>query len=65
VTAGDGGSFDRANQMTKAWEFMPIGNRPTPLMFVCETGRGDGCYDVYGECDGENPRALTITFIEE
>jgi hypothetical protein len=58
-------SFDRANEMAKAWEFMSIGNHPTPLMFVCETGRGDGGYDVYGDFVGENPRKLTITFIDD
>ena len=35
-------SFDRANFMNSAWQFMPVGNSPRPLMFVCETGRGDG-----------------------
>jgi hypothetical protein len=57
-------SFERANYMSGAWEFMPVGNGPEPLMFVCGTGRGDGCYDVLGEFAGEEPRALTVTFIE-
>jgi hypothetical protein len=56
-------SFDRANYMERAWEFMPIGNDPEPLMFVCVTGRGDGVYDVQGEFHGDVLRALTITFI--
>ncbi len=60
-----GNSFDRANYMASAWEFMPVGNGPLPLMFVCGTGRGDGCYDVQGQFDGEIPRMLTITFIED
>jgi hypothetical protein len=57
-------SFDRANHMNNAWEFMPVGNSPKPLMFVCENGRGDGCYDVQGQFDGDVPRVLTVTFIE-
>jgi len=57
-------SFDRANYMKAAWEFMPVGSRPEPLMFVCATGRGDGCYDVQGQFDGDVPGELTITFIE-
>jgi hypothetical protein len=57
-------SFERVNYMTKAWEFMPVGNQPAPLMFVCGTGRGDGRYDVEGQFDGDVLRALTITFIE-
>jgi hypothetical protein len=58
-------SFERANYMSGAWEFMPIGNSPEPLMFVCKTGRGDGCYDVLGEFAGKIPRVLTITFIDD
>jgi hypothetical protein len=58
-------SFDRANYMRKAWEFMPVGNGHEPLMFVCGTGRGDGCYDVLGEFVGESLRTLTVTFIED
>jgi hypothetical protein len=58
-------SFDRANFNARAWDFIPIGNAPNPLMFVCETGRGDGCYEVHGQFDGEIPRELTVNFIEE
>lgn len=58
-------SFDRANHMNSAWEFMPVGNSPEPLMFVCETGRGDGCYDVRGQFEGDIPRVLTVSFIED
>ena len=58
-------SFDRANELDSAWEFIPIGNSPEPVMFVCGTGRGDGCYDVQGQFDGEIPRVLTVSFIEE
>src|SRR5262249_49829197 len=57
-------SFDRANHMNRGWQFMPVGNGPEPLMFVCETGRGDGCYDVQGEFDGDVPKVLTMTFID-
>ncbi len=58
-------SFDRANYMAKAWDFIPIGNGHAPLMFVCGTGRGDGVYDVQCEFSGEIPRVLTITFIDD
>jgi hypothetical protein len=57
-------SFDRANHMDSAWQFMPVGNAPAPLMFVCGTGRGDGCYEVQGRFDGDVPRMLVITFID-
>ena len=58
-------SFDRANHLKKGWKFMPVGNSQEPLMFVCGTGRGDGCYEVQGEFAGENPRVLTVTFIND
>ncbi len=58
-------SFDRANYMNREWQFMPIGNSPEPLMFVCGTGRGDGCYDVQGQFDGDVPRVLTVTFVDD
>jgi hypothetical protein len=58
------GSFDRALEMEAPWGFIPIGNRPLPLMFVCGTGHGDGTYDVIGEFTGDILRALKITFIE-
>jgi hypothetical protein len=55
-------SFDRANRMNGAWSFLPIGNSPMPVMFVCGTGGGDGCFDVYGEFDEDVPRVLTVNF---
>src|SRR5262245_43317366 len=58
-------SFDRAIFMRGAWQFMPVGNNPEPLMFVCDTGRGDGCYDVKGQFEGDILRRLTITFIDD
>lgn len=57
-------SFDRANYMESEWQFMPVGNDPEPLMFVCGTGRGDGCYEVHGQFDGDVPRVLNVNFIE-
>ncbi len=56
-------SFDRANFMNKAWEFMPVGNAEFPVMFVCGTGRGDGRYDVRCRYCGNRPRVVTIDFI--
>ena len=58
-------SFDRANYMSKPWDFMPVGNAAAPLMFVCATGRGDGVYDVECGFSGEVPCVLTIDFIED
>jgi hypothetical protein len=58
-------SFDRANFMEKPWDFIPIGNADAPLMFVCQTGRGDGVYDVECEFASNIPRVLTIRFIDE
>jgi hypothetical protein len=58
-------SFDRANYMDKPWDFMPVGNDDLPLMFVCGTGRGDGCYDVQCRYSGDVPRSVTINFIED
>lgn len=57
-------TFDRANHLTKSWNFIPVGNEPTPLMFVCQTGRGDGTYDVHCGFSGDAPRVLSIVFIE-
>ncbi len=58
-------SYERAEAMRGAWEFMPVGNNPEPLMFDCQTGRGDGGYEILGEFAGETLCALTVTFIEE
>jgi hypothetical protein len=58
-------SFDRANYLNKAWDFIPVGNAPAPRMFVCGTGRGDGAYNVRGEFSGDVPCRLTIDFLEE
>lgn len=57
-------SFDRANRMDKAWDFIPIGKEHEPLMFVCGTGRGDGFYDVHCTFSGDIPQVLTIEFVE-
>jgi hypothetical protein len=58
-------SLDRVNHMNEGWQFMPVGNRPEPLMFACGTGHGDGRYDVEGQFDGEVLRALHVTFIDD
>ncbi len=55
-------TFDRANRMDAAWDFLPIGNTPEPLMFVCGTGRGDGRYEVWGRFRGDRPGGLSIDF---
>jgi hypothetical protein len=53
------------NYMTKEWGFMPVGNTPEPLMFACETGGGDGVYDVQCRFAGEVPRVVSIVFIDD
>jgi hypothetical protein len=58
-------SFERANHMERAWDFIPVGNLDKPLMFVCSTGHGDGSYDVKCSYSGEVPIALTIEFSED
>jgi hypothetical protein len=58
-------SLDRANYMGKVWEFMPIGDRHGPLMFVCGTGRGDGIYDVKCGYLDDVPQIVSITFIDD
>jgi hypothetical protein len=58
-------SFDRASGARQAYAFLPIGNSPEPLMFVCETGRGDGRYEVHGEFEEDRPRVLGVTFIDD
>jgi hypothetical protein len=58
-------SFDRVNFMEDSWCFMPIGNGQAPTMFACETGRGDGTYDVNCGFAGDVPVLVTIPFIED
>jgi len=48
-------SFDRVNYMPESWRFLPVGNDETPIMFACETGRGDGAYPVYCDFAGDRP----------
>ncbi len=58
-------SFDRVNYMEKPWGFMPVGNADAPLMFACETGRGDGIYGVQCGFSGEVPQVVSIEFIDD
>jgi hypothetical protein len=58
-------SFDRVNYADEAWSFIPVGNEPAPFMFACDTGRGDGLYNVKCGFSGDVPRVLSIRFIEE
>jgi len=58
-------SFDRVNYLKDPFAFVQIGNDPNPLMFVCETGDGDGTYDVVAEYDRDRVAALSVTFIDE
>jgi hypothetical protein len=34
-------------------------------MFICETGRGDGCYNVQCGYAGGVPRLVSIQFIDD
>ncbi len=58
-------SFERADFCTAAYQLLPIGRHASPLMFVCDTGRGDGSYDVEGVFDGPILRSIFIRFIED
>lgn len=58
-------SFERVNDLTRSWAFIPVGNADTPLMFVCVTGHGDGSYEVQGEFVGDKLRLVSIVFIED
>lgn len=58
-------SFDRCNRLRLPWAFLPVGNGPDPLMFVCGTGRGDGRYQVYGDFAGDVLKRLSITFVDD
>jgi len=55
-------SFDRVNYSKEPWEFIPVGNDDLPLMFICSTGRGDGCYEVYCQFSGDVQRVVSIDF---
>jgi hypothetical protein len=58
-------SFDRVIHLEKPWDFIPVGNDDLPLMFVCGTGRGDGCYDVRCQFTGDVPRIVSIDFVDD
>lgn len=57
-------SFDRVNFNSKPWDFIPVGNSETPLMFVCKTGRGDGRYNVNCTFSDQTPLSISISFME-
>ncbi|MDX1968666.1 MAG: hypothetical protein SFV23_15920 [Planctomycetaceae bacterium] len=58
-------SFDRVLHLPTAWGFLPVGNAPEPMMFACETGHGDGGYDVNVKFVGDTPQLISVTFIDE
>ena len=58
-------SFRRVNFMKGAWLFLPVGNDPEPIMFSCETGRGDCVYKVYTRDHQGLVVAVRIPFIED
>lgn len=58
-------SFERANFCTAAYQLLPIGRNASPLMLVCETGHGDGSYDVEGVFDGAILKSIFIRFIKD
>ncbi len=55
----------RAQRAAHPGGFIPIGSQPEPRMLVCQTGRGDGQYEVICEYDGDIPCRASITFIED
>lgn len=57
-------TFERTNFLKRPWGFLPIGNTPEPLMFVCDTGRGDGTYEVQATLANEIPQTISLSFIE-
>ncbi len=58
-------SFDRVLHLPTAWGFLPVGNAPEPLMFVCDTGHGDGSYDVNVKFVDDIPQLISVTFLDE
>lgn len=57
-------SFDRVNNYEKTWGFIPVGNSPVPMMLVCGTGYGDGCYPVKGGFTGDRLVEVRIPFVD-
>lgn len=57
-------SFDRVNYMPTSWRFLPTGNQDEPVMFACETGRGDGMYEVFGEYCSDQVQSVSVDFID-
>ena len=58
-------SFTRAISRDKPWDFIPVGNEDIPLMFVCGTGHGDGCYEVHCRYNGDAPQQVFIDFVRD
>jgi hypothetical protein len=51
--------------MEEGWGFLPVGNADAPLMFVCQTGHGDGVYNVECKYAGNVPRVLSVRFVDD
>jgi hypothetical protein len=58
-------SFERANSLDAPWGMIPVGNEDEPQMLVCDTGHGDGSYDVMGGFSGDKLTEVSITFIDD
>lgn len=56
-------SFRQFNSLKRVWDFMPVGGSDGPQMFVCQTGWGDGTYEVYGGYSGDIPQWVKVSFI--
>lgn len=57
-------TFERMNFLDEKWATVPIGNSEEPKLFTCETGWGDGCYEVRGyRCQGQLV-SLEIPFMD-
>lgn len=58
-------TFDRINAVTGPGQFLPIGNQPQPELLVCQTGRGDGEYEVRCEFAGRVPIRASVIFMDD
>ena len=58
-------TFDRVNAVTGPGQFLPIGNQAKPELLVCQTGRGDGEYEVQCEFAGRVPIRASVVFIDD
>jgi hypothetical protein len=56
---------ERAGVVSGPGAFIPIGNSAEPQMLVCKSGRGDGCYQIIGQYDGDVPCRASVVLISD